>query len=441
MLARSGWGRSSEGLDAFRAGLLAYVTVALCFVFPPEAFVRAGLTVEGILGSYLGSISRNYVEYHLRRSAATIGMHATLAFGFFALLLSDTGQYKYKEAAFMHFTFVTLPYLGMIGSLVFVTASVLFFRHLSLHPSAWRMAGLAALERDQSRTGPLPWYSSEGWYHIAAQVNNDMSDFDRVAAIVDRGWTGHDLQGSGQSSAQASQKLSITMRWILVNTAYSLHVIPRHAADLSIVDERTIKPLISTNLPPRHNVRHGVNVSAVGRGGTVQYVDILIDSLNPRWSGAVKVTLRSDRLRAIHDALDNEIRNTRQIIILQTLREEFAEEFNRRIKFNSSRESDTLLPEIFGTRVTDQLQIDDECVGCMQEAPEVCIRKRCRRPLCGRCLCRPMWCLDCMAAWFSSQTNRGDSMPPPEEWDSLTLPCPTCRTQFCFKDLKYIGTD
>ena len=60
---------------------LAYVLVSLCFVAPPREFVSAGLTVQNILSSYLGSEDMDFVGYHLKRTTSTLLIHSLLPLG------------------------------------------------------------------------------------------------------------------------------------------------------------------------------------------------------------------------------------------------------------------------------------------------------------------------------------------------------------------------
>lgn len=60
---------------------LAYVVLSVCFVFPPHEFRAAGLTVQGLLGAWLGSEDAAFVQHHLRRSTGTLLAHALLPLG------------------------------------------------------------------------------------------------------------------------------------------------------------------------------------------------------------------------------------------------------------------------------------------------------------------------------------------------------------------------
>ena len=69
---------------------ITYVLVSLCFIAPPREFVSAGLTVQNILSSYLGSEDIDFVGYHLKRTTATLLLHSLLPLGItFSLLFNQ----------------------------------------------------------------------------------------------------------------------------------------------------------------------------------------------------------------------------------------------------------------------------------------------------------------------------------------------------------------
>ncbi|CAH8860889.1 unnamed protein product [Trichobilharzia szidati] len=102
----------------------------------------------------------------------------------------------------------------------------------------------------------------------------------------------------------------------------------------------------------------------------------------------------------------------------------------------------------------------EQCIGCMVHQANVTLNRQCetsqtsstssppaQAPInnnnnnnqsesgnqCGICYCRPLWCLECLIRWFASrQTN---NHRPPNQWLSGRVPCPTCRTYFCARDV------
>eukprot|EP00040_Diaphanoeca_grandis_P028599 m.165966 g.165966 ORF g.165966 m.165966 type:complete len:121 (+) comp31406_c0_seq5:106-468(+) len=112
-----------------------------------------------------------------------------------------------------------------------------------------------------------------------------------------------------------------------------------------------------------------------------------------------------------------------QIVIRQSLSEQFLEAFRQQITANGGR---SMVP-------SESL---DRCVGCMNNEASVRIDQRCcedrhRATQCSPCACRPMWCLECLGKWFASKQPQAE----PERWMSGQAECPTCRATFCMYDI------
>lgn len=73
---------SRSGMDSPEVTFtLAYLVFAVCFVFTPNEFYSAGLTVQNLLSGWLGSEDAAFVSYHLRRTSATLLCHSLLPLG------------------------------------------------------------------------------------------------------------------------------------------------------------------------------------------------------------------------------------------------------------------------------------------------------------------------------------------------------------------------
>ena len=57
---------------------VAYCLFAVCVLAPPSEIVSAGLTVQNVFSKYLGSEDMNFVNYHIRRTSATLIIHSLL---------------------------------------------------------------------------------------------------------------------------------------------------------------------------------------------------------------------------------------------------------------------------------------------------------------------------------------------------------------------------
>ncbi|XP_037316822.2 E3 ubiquitin-protein ligase TM129 isoform X3 [Pungitius pungitius] len=62
---------------------LAYVVLSLCFVFTPNEFRSAGLTVQNLFSSWLGSEDVGFIQYHVRRTSITLLVHSALPLGYY----------------------------------------------------------------------------------------------------------------------------------------------------------------------------------------------------------------------------------------------------------------------------------------------------------------------------------------------------------------------
>ena len=60
---------------------VVYVLMAMCFISPPTEFVSAGLTVQNILAPILGSEDMFFIQYHIKRTTATLLIHSLLPLG------------------------------------------------------------------------------------------------------------------------------------------------------------------------------------------------------------------------------------------------------------------------------------------------------------------------------------------------------------------------
>lgn len=68
---------------------LAYVVFSLCFVFTPNEFRSAGLTVQNVFSSWLGSEDAGFIQYHVRRTSVTLLLHSALPLGTVTITLTD----------------------------------------------------------------------------------------------------------------------------------------------------------------------------------------------------------------------------------------------------------------------------------------------------------------------------------------------------------------
>lgn len=60
---------------------LAYIVFSFCFVCAPNEFRSAGLTIQNLFSSWLGSEDVGFTQYHIRRTSITVLVHSALPLG------------------------------------------------------------------------------------------------------------------------------------------------------------------------------------------------------------------------------------------------------------------------------------------------------------------------------------------------------------------------
>jgi len=150
-----------------------------------------------------------------------------------------------------------------------------------------------------------------------------------------------------------------------------------------------------------------------------QYVRILVSSINPACSDFI-IRLNTFDYGDLKDKITAPILNVRNVVFQQSISERFELAFREQVLMN-----ERWMPT----------QPAQECIGCLYAPSDVKLQKLCEReradPDCVSCLCRPMWCMRCVAKWFASRQEQNR----PENWLSGTAPCPTCRSVFCIRDV------
>ena len=155
---------------------------------------------------------------------------------------------------------------------------------------------------------------------------------------------------------------------------------------------------------------------------STQYININVSSINAACCD-FRIRLISTDYSDLVNKVSAPILNVRNVVIQETLTERFEEAFREEISRNGLYTSD---------------RDREECIGCLFAISDVKLSKLCDERgsgECKHCLCRPMWCMRCMAKWFA---NRQDQTAP-EKWLSGEAPCPTCRSKFCLRDVQMLA--
>ncbi|XP_047422923.1 E3 ubiquitin-protein ligase TM129 [Sciurus carolinensis] len=323
---------------------LAYLVFAVCFVFTPNEFHSAGLTVQNLLSSWLGSEDAAFVSYHLRRTAATLLCHSLLPLGYYVGMCcaaSEKRLYSPSQApeAWQLFLLVAVT-LPSVASIVIYYWSQ---DQWTCHPLA-RTLALYALPQS-------------GWQAVAASINTEFRRIDKFA--------------TGAPGA----RVIVTDTWVMKVTTYRVHVAQQQDVHLTVTESRQHELSPDSNLP-------------------VQLLTICVASASP----AVRpfdIRLNSTEYGELCEKLRAPIRSAANVVIHQSLGDLFLETFASLVEVNPA----------YSVPSSQELEA---CIGCMQTRASVKLVKTCQEPAvgeCQQCYCRPMWCLTCMGKWFASRQD------------------------------------
>jgi hypothetical protein len=267
---------------------IVYFIFVICFVVPPREFASAGLTIQNIFSSYLGSEDIDFIGYHLRRTSVTVLVHSLLPLVYYFGLGVSSSNY-----ALFAFTRLT-PSLAVFTIFCFgsaVLGVLLFFLWTSssfkFHP----------LVRD------LTAYSSP-WRAVAAQINLEFRSLDKFSSIV------------------GGTSVYVTDSWIVKCTTYKVHIAQQTDSHLTIVSSEDFM------------YNHDTNQSA-------QFLQIRVSSIPPH-ERTFDLNVNAMEYKEMKDRLNAPIRNARDIVINQSLSDRFLNAFREQVEANGILETNQL---------------------------------------------------------------------------------------------------
>lgn len=360
---------------------LLYWLFALVMLFPPDEMVAAGLTIESLLGSWLGSQMTHFIQYHVRRTALTFMVHTLLLPGYILMLIrTEPWLMEWANTRIHPYTTVVVV-VSSLFPLVVTTLMVANWwrdnwqRHPLSHTLALYTQGNAA--------------SPNAWITVASDVNIEFRRVDKFS-----------------TKANSVCRVVATDSWLMKLTAYKVHLIHQRDAVLSL--ESSIDHQLSQD-------------SSMG----TQLLNIRVTSIRDGIA-SFSVRLSSLEYTGLESKIANPVVNARQIVVMQSLSDRFHQAFLETVNLN---------PQV------TYLDEPPTCIGCMQMVANVKLQHLCGTAnsgtggACVACYCRPMWCVSCLSKWFAARQDQNH----PESWLSSKAPCPTCRSTFCLLDVCLIS--
>ncbi|XP_026213972.1 E3 ubiquitin-protein ligase TM129 [Anabas testudineus] len=353
---------------------LAYVVLSLCFVFTPNEFRSAGLTVQNLFSSWLGSEDVGFIQYHVRRTRITVLVHSALPLGYYMGMCIAAPE---KNLGYIHQ--VTDGWRAF------------FLFALCLHLFSWML--VIYWSRSHWRNHPISrslqahvYPPHSNWGSVAASVNDEFRRIDKFATGV------------------PGARVIVTDSWVLKVTTYHVYMALQSDCHVTVTESR----------------QHQLNPDSPS---PAQILTLRVNSINP----AVRpfdIRLNSTDYAELRGKLHAPIRSSANVVIHQTISELFLETFRAQVELNE-------------TYTLSSGQELESCIGCMQNLANTKLVRLCHtegadnESDCQQCFCRPMWCLSCLGRWFASRQDQ----QKPETWLSSRVPCPTCRAKFCILDI------
>ncbi|CAJ0956116.1 unnamed protein product [Ranitomeya imitator] len=324
---------------------LAYVVFAVCFVFTPNEFHSAGITVQNLLSGWLGIEDTAFIQYHVRRTTATMMVHSLLPLGYYIgmCLAAPEKQLYYFYSASEGWRVFAL-FVVILPSITGCLALYWSWKKWTNHPLAQVLSHHALPQSD--------------WTVVASSINREFRRIDKFA--------------TGAPGA----RIIVTDTWVMKVTTYKVYVAQQQDIHLTVTESRQHEMSPDSNTP-------------------VQFITILVASVNPNVR-SFDIRLNSTEYGDLREKLRAPIRNAANVVIHQTLSDMFLDTFRSLVEAN----------HVYELQSNRELE---PCIGCMQTIANVKLVKYCHNANegeCRQCYCRPMWCLTCMGKWFASRQDQ-----------------------------------
>ncbi|XP_068745791.1 E3 ubiquitin-protein ligase TM129-like [Montipora capricornis] len=322
---------------------IAYVLVSLCFIAPPREFVSAGLTVQNILSSYLGSEDIDFVGYHLKRTTATLLLHSLLPLGYYVCLgLVSPDLHLFEPARTGLAENASLLLCLSISLCGALCARYWSWKYWSKHPFA-----------------QLLLKHGSPWRAVASSVNIEFRRITKFSSII------------------GGTSLYITDSWIIKCSAYKVDIAHQPDVHLSIIHAED------------HDISHESSVA-------VQFLNIRVASITPGVKSFV-IRLNSTDYGDLREKLQAPIRNARNVVIHQSLSDRFIDAFKEQVSQNERYQlqegEEDPEPCIGCMQAPADIKLRKLCATAGEGE-------------CVPCYCRPMWCIDCMGKWYASRQDQ-----------------------------------
>ncbi|XP_058443173.1 E3 ubiquitin-protein ligase TM129 [Malaya genurostris] len=366
-----------------------YALLCFCIVYPSTEFESAGLTVDHIFSSRLGSESISFVQYHIRRTSLNLMVHSLLPLMYIRVYFMQFAS----EANPDSYSTVMVTWKILIAAVVLLptlVATAIYYwsrNNWQNHPVAKHLTKFAT-----SRTRFVDWQA------VATSINDEYRRDDKVVIRMN-----------------PISRIVATESWVIKTGPYWINV--AHQDDTTMIAYKSDT--------------HEVSQEAFE---TVQFVNIAVRPIREEIK-EFSIRINALDFKELQDRLSHPITILSSVKFHRSVLDRFVDVFMDQVSQNPiyRLDSDVVMENL------------DSCFACMQTQPNIKIEKHCLdvdgngEPLpqarcCQVCNCRPMWCIECVAKWFASRQNQSER----DSWLQQKCTCPMCRARFCILDVCYI---
>lgn len=350
---------------------LVYFLFGFFLIYPPNEVISLGFSIPKLFSAVLGSEQLHFIHYHMIRILITVSIHSLLPLGYF--LFIGTFSEDLNLFDFVKLNVAWRFYFGF--SILFATGLLTLVYYWKIdnfnnHPVVVKLQ-------------KLPNQRSSSWQVAAGQIN---TEFRRIEKFI---------------AGNLYNQIFVTETYIIKVGLYTINVSVLNETDFILTHTSEFKLAQDDSL------------------GT-QYLNILVKPIQTDEQNTTKpfsIRLNSFEYKEFNDKLQRPVVEASDVIIKQSLPEQFLDAFRYQINENES--------------VRMKREDVDTCIGCMRNLADVDLKKVCDSDDCKTCLCKPMWCLECLGKWFAYRQDQNQ----PNTWLASKATCATCRAKFCMLDV------
>ncbi|KJH41105.1 hypothetical protein DICVIV_12930 [Dictyocaulus viviparus] len=359
---------------------LVFTICLLLLLYPPDAFMGAGLSFDNLTYGYLGSSEANILEFHCRRVVLTRSLVASSPY---SLLIQLS-------------VLVLSLYFAEEYAVLFTSHPTRVIHYFTLISPFFALGGLAY----------LIYHTMTGFRSLTAMKILKDYGYDSPARL-------HDSFKRIQSNVS---KLIITDSWLFHCSRFNFVVVK-----VSDAHFRVIRAEDTMNM-----LHHALGMN--------QYLTVAVSLPTHFQHLNFQFKINNVSMRDLERKLGtNRIEFSQEVQLKMSLTDMFIEAFLDQAKKNPRFHQyikEELEPCLGCSDKLSNIKLSMGCNEIMRDPEQDEFRTDC-----SPCHCRPMWCVSCMARIFLAKQNQSRSTV----WLEGTCPCPTCRATFCVMDVSLLS--